>query len=215
MCCRHWFLTWPLTWIVQNCTANAQCISWNINTGMKQCFLRGSWKPNPGKQCVSGQVRAVQPPPPPALDSPHDYVELPGPGSGAWATAPIHARHVRVTSTFMPAGGKFSLSGLRVFGTCPGPLPSLVTAVNAVRDKDPRKAHVSWAAAARAEFYIIRYGTRSTWLYGNCQVYSGTNFTIPSLNAGASYFVTVDSVGPSGLTKGTTIVPVKDHAGRA
>ena len=27
-----------------NCTADAACVAWNINTGMKQCFLRGSYR---------------------------------------------------------------------------------------------------------------------------------------------------------------------------
>ena len=39
-----------------NCTANPACVSWNINTGMGSCFLRGSYKPNPGKECISGRV---------------------------------------------------------------------------------------------------------------------------------------------------------------
>ena len=37
-----------------------------INTRMKQCFLRGSYKPNSGAGCLSGCVRgACSPPPPP------------------------------------------------------------------------------------------------------------------------------------------------------
>ena len=47
-----------------NCTADPKCVSWNINTGMKTCFLRGSYKPNPGPTCISGQVRAGPPAPP-------------------------------------------------------------------------------------------------------------------------------------------------------
>ena len=180
-----------------------------------QCFLRATFKPNPGAQCISGQVRDILPPPPPAPDSPHDYSELPGDGSGAWARAPMHGRHVRITSTFMPAGGKFSLSGLRLFGTCPGPPPAAVTGVKAVRDSDPRKAHVSWAAASGAEFYIIRYGLSADRLLGNYQVYGTTAFTIASLNAGTKYVVAVDSVGATGLTKGGAAVPVAPADGAA
>ena len=33
-----------------NCTANPKCVSWNVNTAMKACFLRGSYKPNPGRE---------------------------------------------------------------------------------------------------------------------------------------------------------------------
>lgn len=50
-----------------NCTADPKCVSWNINTKMKTCFLRGSYKPNPGSVCISGCVRGTcAPPPPPA-----------------------------------------------------------------------------------------------------------------------------------------------------
>ena len=48
-----------------NCSANPKCVSWNINTGMKSCFLRGNYRANPGAQCISGQVRPAPPGPPP------------------------------------------------------------------------------------------------------------------------------------------------------
>ena len=55
-----------------NCTANPKCVSWNINTRMKQCFLRGSFKPNAGAGCVSGCIRGAcsSPPPPPPRPPP-------------------------------------------------------------------------------------------------------------------------------------------------
>lgn len=171
---------------------------------MKECFLRASYVTNPGANCISGQSRAVPPPPPPAPDSPHDYVEL---------VEPVRARHVRITSLFMPGGGKFSLSGLRVFGLCLGPLPAAATSVHAIRDgNDPRLAHVSWLAGGGsggvAEFYIVRYGADRDRMFGNYQVYRGTNLTVASLNAGTKYFVTVDSVGSTGITKGVAVVQV-------
>lgn len=48
-----------------NCTAEPKCVSWNINTGMKNCFLRGNYVTNSGRNCISGQVRPGPPPPPP------------------------------------------------------------------------------------------------------------------------------------------------------
>ena len=42
-----------------NCTADPACVSWNINTGMKACFLRGSFRPNPGAECTSGCLRGA------------------------------------------------------------------------------------------------------------------------------------------------------------
>ena len=120
---------------------------------------------------------------------------------------------VRITAQFMPAGGKFSLSGLRVFGLCPGALPPAAVSVHAVRNSsDPRLAHVSWAAGGSgtgAEFYIVRYGAARDRMFGNYQVEQGsTDLTIASLNAGVAYFVAVDSVGGTGVTKGSAVVQV-------
>ena len=42
-----------------NCSADPACVSWNINTGMKACFLRGSFRPNPGAECTSGCLRGA------------------------------------------------------------------------------------------------------------------------------------------------------------
>ena len=49
----------------ENCTADPKCVSWNINTGMMTCFLRGSYKTNPGAECISGQIPGRAPPAPP------------------------------------------------------------------------------------------------------------------------------------------------------
>ena len=57
------------------CVNNTKCVSWNVNSGMDECFLRVVEGPtNPGKQCISGNVRpgppgpsppGPKPPPPP------------------------------------------------------------------------------------------------------------------------------------------------------
>ena len=42
-----------------NCTADPACVSWNVNTAMKACFLRGSYRVNSGAQCISGCIRGT------------------------------------------------------------------------------------------------------------------------------------------------------------
>lgn len=56
------------------CTNLTACAAWNINTAMKQCFLRATGVPtNPGSQCISQQLRPNPPsPPPPAPLPPSD-----------------------------------------------------------------------------------------------------------------------------------------------
>ena len=74
-----------------NCTGDPACVGWNVNAGMKTCFLRGSYKTNPGSGCISGCVRgncAPLPPPPP----PHPHPPPPATtGTCAPATVVCHA----------------------------------------------------------------------------------------------------------------------------
>jgi len=79
-----------------------------------------------------------------------------------------------------------------------------------VRDlSDPRRVHVLWEPAQRADFYIIRYGIARDRLFNNYQVYRTNQFDINSLNAGVNYFLTVDAVNDSGITRGEKVFPVK------
>jgi xylan 1,4-beta-xylosidase len=134
-------------------------------------------------------------------DSPHDYAQL---------DSPVFARYVRVVNHHTPGGGLFSISDFRVFGNGLGHVPASVKKVEAARDgSDPRQVHVSWEPVRNADFYIIRHGVASDRLFGNYQVYNATHFDINSLNVGTSYYLSVDAVNDSGITKGTKVFPVK------
>jgi hypothetical protein len=134
-------------------------------------------------------------------DAPHDYAQL---------DEPVKARYLRLVNVHTPAGGLFSVSGFRVFGHGQGKAPSRAGGVTAVRDaSDPRQLHVSWSQVKDADFYIIRYGLAKDRLFNNYQVYRADHFDIDSLNLGVSYYLTVDSVNDSGVTKGKSIVFVK------
>lgn len=132
-------------------------------------------------------------------DSPDDYEVL---------SQPARARYVRIRNVYSPNGAKFSLSGLRVFGKGPGTPPQRVAGVSAQRDAlDARHGTVGWKASSRAEFYIVRVGANPKELNLDYQVYDGaTSITVPSLNAGVPYFVTVDAVNESGTTPGSAPV---------
>jgi hypothetical protein len=108
-----------------NCTAEPKCISWNINTGMKSCFLRGSYKTNPGAQCISGCVRGTchpppPPPPPPAPPLPsancnattrllQGLLDAAAERGGGWARVPcgFHA----TLALRLPSGVKLGAAG--------------------------------------------------------------------------------------------------------
>jgi hypothetical protein len=136
-------------------------------------------------------------------DGSHPYAQLP---------QAIQARYVRLVNAEMPAGGLFSVSGFRVFGSGLGKAPEMVRDVSASRDAaDSRQMHVSWAPVKDADFYVIRYGLQPDRLYNNYQVYGAEKFDINSLNDGVGYYVTVDAVNDSGVTRGKKTVRVNPH----
>lgn len=136
-----------------------------------------------------------------ARDEPHHYIQL---------SQPVTARYLRITNQHMPAGSLFSLYDLRVFGSANDKPPTIVRSIKAVRNtKDARAVTLSWPAAARADFYVVRYGIGPHRLYSNYQVYNGTEVTIHSLNAGQHYYFTVDAVNGTGISKGKKTVSIK------
>lgn len=93
-------------------------------------------------------------------DHPHNYVEL--------STPLLGVEKMRITSTHMPGGSKFSLSGFRAFGVGGGSKPDNVPTSSVIVTReatDKRHVTVSWTAAAAAEFYVVRYGLAGT---GKC-----------------------------------------------
>ena len=96
-------------------------------------------------------------------------------------------------------------------GLCPGIRPQAVESITAVRNAtDMRQVHVTWQAAAGAEFYIVRIGLRADAQLGQSfQVYGGRcAYIIRSLDAQVAttgYFVSVDSVSASGITLGKVV----------
>jgi hypothetical protein len=133
-------------------------------------------------------------------DAPHDYTQLP---------LTVTGRYLKLTNTRMPAGAKFSVSGLRVFGHGDGKAPLTVSGVEAKRLENKRLAKVNWSPSAGADFYIVRYGLAPGRLYSNIQVYDKTELDLTGLNTDVGYFVSVDAVNDSGVTMGTRAVPVK------
>jgi hypothetical protein len=129
-------------------------------------------------------------------DAPHDYVEL---------DKPVQARYVRLTNVHTPAGMKFSVSGLRIFGSGLGQPPAKVGGLTVQRLPEKRRAALKWNPVPGADFYIIRYGISPDRLFQNSQVYGQNKFEISGLNTDEKYYFTVDSVNDSGVTRGTEV----------
>lgn len=130
-------------------------------------------------------------------DSPHDYVQL---------NQPVTARYARISNTHTPAGGKFSISGLRLFGSGLGAAPAKAVGLRVERDTvDGRQARISWNSVPGVDGYIVRYGIAKDKLFSNYQIYDANTVNIHTLNVGVRYFFTVDTFNDTGVTQGTEV----------
>ena len=138
-----------------------------------------------------------------AEDYSHDYFETPE----------TKVRYIRLVNMGdVPAGGKFAVSGLRVFGDGNGEAPSAVKNVTCERLEDQRMMNVSWDAVENAEGYFIRFGINPEELNLHYSIQGQTSKKLMCLNNGVDYYVTVDAYNESGVTKGCEIVKVPTRA---
>lgn len=129
-----------------------------------------------------------------AKNTPHDYIEP--------ATA-IQARYVRLTNLYCPSG-KFSVSGLRIFGKADKALPAQPRLTTVKRNADdPRQVHLRWDAAIGATGYAIRYGIAPDKLYQTYQVFGNTetSLTIRSLDAEIDYHFSIEAFNEASITR--------------
>lgn len=134
----------------------------------------------------------------------HDYYEFA-------AENGVGMRYVRVTNKgAIPQGGKFAISGLRVFGDPVGDKPNAVGDFTVMRyEENERSVSLSWDAIEGAQGYIVRFGTNKNSLYNQCQVIGGNGVTLNVLNIGADYYFRIDSYNEAGVTEGTVVKEAK------
>jgi len=116
---------------------------------------------------------------------------------------PTAYRYVRVTGYAQPYGGRFAVSGLRVFGLGGGekPAPVLPTA----RRTGPLNAQITWTAVPGVQGYNLRYGLAADKLYASWQLDARTSHDLGALNAGQDYWIAVDSFNENGITRGAPV----------
>ena len=127
---------------------------------------------------------------------PHDYHAF---------REPVAIRHLKVENPRMPAGGRFALRDLRVFGPGDGSPPPPAGGVSGRRHAgDDRNATVSWTPAAGADGYLVRFGVSTGALHQCIQVEGGTvsNLTTHVLTRGVRYAWRVDAFNASGVREG-------------
>ncbi len=131
-------------------------------------------------------------------DVPHDYIEL---------KSARKARYLRLTNISTPAGGKFAVRDLRVFGKSNLPKPAEVKNFTVRRDgKDSRKAVLNWQPTKNIANYIVRFGVSPEKLYNNYQIVKGNALVMNGLSKNVKYFFSVDAVGEGGVGKGKAVI---------
>jgi hypothetical protein len=131
---------------------------------------------------------------------PHDYLAL---------AAPQTLRFLKVENVFTPAGGKFALRELRVFGAGGSEPPAPVRGLKVTRHADDdRNATVTWTPSPNADGYLVRFGIAPDKLFHTIQLQGGTNaaLTTHALNRGVKYSWRVDAFNGGGLTSGAATV---------
>lgn len=130
-------------------------------------------------------------------DLPNDYIQL---------DRVTRARYIRLTCCEdVPAGSKFAVSGLRVFGHGGEKAPKSPPRFTPVRCKDERNMTVTWEKREDAQGYFVRFGIDPEEMYTHFQVLEGCRADIGCLTKGVEYYVTVDAYNESGISYGTEI----------
>ncbi len=132
--------------------------------------------------------------------TPHDYVPL---------AEPLATHHIKIENVHTPCGGNFAIRDLRVFGQGGGDPPLPVTGVRIERHRDDdRNVTVRWNRTAKAEGYLLRFGSAPDALYQCIQVQGGSTeqLTMHALTRGQSYAWRVDAFNANGLTPGQCVL---------
>lgn len=124
--------------------------------------------------------------------NPHEFLTL---------SKPIKSRYVLVKLTAMPFGGKFAMSGIRIFGTSQSPKPEQINNFRVTRESST-SAVATWSVVPGAIGYNIRWGISPNKLYSSICVYDKNKCELNFLNSNQKYFFMIESFGESGQVFG-------------
>jgi xylan 1,4-beta-xylosidase len=133
-------------------------------------------------------------------DVPHDYIEL---------DQPVQARYIKLQNIHVPTG-KFSISGLRVFGTGSGNIPDTVRNFVVYRgEKDRRNAWIKWSLLDNAYAYNIYFGIAPDKLYGSIMVCGSNEYYFKGLDKEKEYYFSIEAINENGISPKTNVVVAK------
>ena len=125
-------------------------------------------------------------------DVPHDYVEL---------EKPVQAKYIKLENIHMPTG-KFSISGLRVFGNGNGAKPTAVGNLIVLRtEKDKRSAYIKWQPVDNAFAYNLYYGTAPDKLYSCIMIYDFNEYWFKAMDLKKTYYFSIEAINENGVSE--------------
>jgi xylan 1,4-beta-xylosidase len=133
-------------------------------------------------------------------DVPHDYIEL---------KQPVRARFLKLENLHVP-GGKFAISGLRVFGKGEGKAPEPVAELVVLRtEKDKRSAWLKWKPSSDAFAYNIYTGTEPDKLYTCVMVYTTNEYYDKIMDRNKTYYFSIEAINENGVSRRTKPLKVE------
>ena len=127
-------------------------------------------------------------------DVPHDYVQL---------EKPVETRFIKLENIHMP-GGKFAISGLRVFGLGHGSKPDSVKQFIVLRtQKDKRSAWIRWSPVDNAYAYNIYMGLEPDKLYNCIMVHGANEYYCKTMDSQKAYYFAIEAINENGVSTRT------------
>lgn len=123
-------------------------------------------------------------------DVPNDYVQL---------DEPVVVRYIRYSNILVPTP-HLAISGLRVFGTGQGKIPSVVNNFRAERMADRRDAMLTWGKMDNCQGYNILWGIAPDKLYNSWMVYGDNSLLLKSLSTDQAYWFSIEAFNENGIS---------------
>lgn len=134
-------------------------------------------------------------------DVPHDYVEL---------AESVEARYIKLENIQMP-GGRFAISGLRVFGKSNGLIPPPVEHFTVLRSQlykhgERWNAWLKWEINPLADGYVIYFGKSPQKLYGSIMIYAANQFFFTGMDRMDTYYFQIEAFNSAGISERSEII---------
>jgi hypothetical protein len=121
----------------------------------------------------------------------------------------METRFIKLENIHMP-GGKFAISGLRVFGVGHGRKPDTVKQFIVMRtEKDKRSAWLKWSPVENAYAYNIYMGIAPDKLYNCIMVYTGNEYYCKTMDREKPYYFSIEAINENGVSARSKVIKIE------